>query len=520
MIKRLIALLLILTLIVSCCVFAQADDGEKKSGLFSYKIKGNGTAIITGFSWKDNGANDIYIPRMIDGYTVTEIGPYAFSSETDTSNFDKTIGSSVVVIIPDTITIIGEKAFFCTNITALTIPQTVQLIGSGAFAGCPNIKKHNVDPANSVYATIDGILYDKVKKELVSCPINYTNWKIPEGIVSIGDYAFAGCECNSVSHSFELPSSLEKIGKYAFFRVSAPKYNTKLDFDLKNVTIIDDYAFAEFAIECYWKAEKVKEIHDYAFEDVNMFYYVSYNTNKRYDTLTIFPSLESIGNYAFMDVWIRDDAFNMPYELYLVFPKSLSKIGEGAFQNFMAVYYQESSEGALILDFSNTKITSIPQYAFARCRVAGIVFPQIVESIGKYAFHKYESYLPSFPQYSLDQIPHSVKEIDTYAFSENKGHFLFEDKVFNGLSIGDYAFYNASYVPTLREGLVSIGEKAFWGVKNSTISVPASVVSIEDQFCDRASTTLEVAPGTYAAIYASENGYLIEGNEDTSWLNN
>lgn len=49
-----------------------------QSGLLTYEIKGNGTATITGFDWAHNDG-DIYLPLMIDGYSITGIGDEAFA---------------------------------------------------------------------------------------------------------------------------------------------------------------------------------------------------------------------------------------------------------------------------------------------------------------------------------------------------------------------------------------------------------------------------------------------------------
>lgn len=134
--KKITAFILTVTLLLIC----SSSLADTKSGLFTYKLKGNGTAVITGFDWKANGTNDIYIPRQIDGYTVSELGAYSFSD--DSADYDNTVGQAVVVVIPDTVTIIGEKAFFCTNIKTVAIPASVQFVGAGAFAGCKNIKSH------------------------------------------------------------------------------------------------------------------------------------------------------------------------------------------------------------------------------------------------------------------------------------------------------------------------------------------------------------------------------------------
>lgn len=148
--KWLIRVLLgVLALIVVYTSSAFADE-DYKSGLFTYKIKGNGTAVITGFDWKANGDKDVYIPNMLDGYTVTEIGSEAFAYGRE----------DVVVIIPNTITVIGDKAFIGSSITSAHIPASVQQIGAGAFADCDEIRQFSVDPSNTVYTTIHVIWSD------------------------------------------------------------------------------------------------------------------------------------------------------------------------------------------------------------------------------------------------------------------------------------------------------------------------------------------------------------------------
>ena len=53
-------------------------DEIRTSGLYTYKIKGNGTVTITKFDW-DNNKENIYIPNLIDGYNVTGIESEAFA---------------------------------------------------------------------------------------------------------------------------------------------------------------------------------------------------------------------------------------------------------------------------------------------------------------------------------------------------------------------------------------------------------------------------------------------------------
>lgn len=111
--KRIICLVLMAAMILT--VLPAMADTERTSGLYTYTIKGNGTITVTGFDWNANGNADIYIPNMIDCYTVTAIGDEAFKcnamrrsgysySWTRGNNFDK-----ITMTIPDSIKSIGKK---------------------------------------------------------------------------------------------------------------------------------------------------------------------------------------------------------------------------------------------------------------------------------------------------------------------------------------------------------------------------------------------------------------------------
>lgn len=497
-------------LVASCFNVASADDGEKKNGLFSYKLKGNGNAVITHFDWKSNGGNDVYVPRQIDGYNVSEIGNYAFSSET--LDFSPgSIGQEVVIVLPDTITVIGEKAFYCSSISAITIPKSVQLIGSGAFAGCCNLASHNVESGNSVYATIDGVLYNKSKKELVSYPMGGNSngvSKIPDGIVSVGEYAFAGCECYVSDKQNNLfPESLTSIGNYAFYKSKIIARNGKINFN--NTRVIGDYAFysATFAQENSknWPAtitgDYVQELGAYSFYDVS----ITFKNRGKGNESAPFPlkNVKKIGDYAFASSYFSssDDGIG------LAFPRSLQEIGIGSFMA-LSISQRHFSYCTVKMDFTNTKISIIPEYAFSEVKT-DIVLPETINEIKDYAFYKLRSENGVLVRGTVDKI-------GQYAFAEGSG-----GKVSNVKDIGDYAYYNAESCPsTLPEGLERIGEKALWSdTRDLEISIPASVIEIGESFCNRGKTTLLIVPGTYGALYASENGYRVQSEDDTSWLN-
>ena len=118
--------------------------------------------------------------RVPDG--VTRIGDSAF--------FDCT--SLTSVIIPKSVTSIGSLAFLgCIRLTNVTIPDGVTSIGDAAFAGSST--SINVSRENKNYCSVDGGLYNKQKTTILHPgKIQNGTFRIPDGLTSIGDYAFDG----------------------------------------------------------------------------------------------------------------------------------------------------------------------------------------------------------------------------------------------------------------------------------------------------------------------------------------
>ena len=149
------------------------------------------------------------------------------------TNKDGLTGS---LILPDTITEIGKKAFSgCTGLTSIAIPDSVTQIGYGAFFRCTSLTGITVHSDNPAYCSQENILYTKDMKTLLRAvatgcviipygvtEISYgafsrcrglTSITIPDSVIKIAMGAF--CYCSNVTHII-IPNSVTDIGMGPF----------------------------------------------------------------------------------------------------------------------------------------------------------------------------------------------------------------------------------------------------------------------------------------------------------------
>ena len=429
-------------------------------------------------------SGDVIIPD-----SVTIIGDGAFFDCTSLSN----------ITIPDSVTIIGDSAFgFCTSLESITIPDSVTSIGSGAFEDCTNLA--NVTIPDSVTIIGDSAFGFCTSLESIT---------IPDSVTSIGNQVFSYCE-NLVSIDVSEANSYFSSTDGVLFN----KDNTEIlaypnglagrEYNIPaGVISVGDGAFDNCTrLSCITIPDSVTSIGDGAFSDCT-----------RLSSITIPDSVTSIGKGAF---------FRCSSLSSITISGSVTSIGEEAFCDTPWLEAKQAENPLVIvnnilIDGSTCSgdvaipdgVTYIPYCAFSCSSLESITIPDSVTSIGEEAFYEC-SHLESvyisdiaawcnieFGDYSsnplryadnlyLDDelvtdivIPEGVTNIPYRAFScSSLESITIPDSV---TSIGNYAFEDCTSLEsiTIPDSVTSIGYGAFSGCTSlESITIPDSVTSI------------------------------------------
>ncbi len=167
-----------------------------------FKSLGDGSCELIGLgSCSDS---EILIPdESPEGDRVVAIGDSAFIG----------VKSLTGAKIPQTVTRIGDYAFYGSSVSVIQIPADVKSIGECAFANCASLTAVNVDPANESYCSIDGVLFNKDKSVLILYPSGKSgeSYTIRRGISSICSAAFLNCHDLKKIVFNGTPSEWEKV---------------------------------------------------------------------------------------------------------------------------------------------------------------------------------------------------------------------------------------------------------------------------------------------------------------------
>ena len=144
------------------------------------------------------------------GTNVSTIGNSAFLNCTS-------LGGSLV--IPNSVTTIGQTAFWGTSITAVTIGEGVTSVGTQAFWKCPNLttvhfNAINCTSMNSIYNEEYYSVFNAAENDPVSnTHAILATVTIGPNVTNIPEYAF---KVQNFTSPINIPSSVQHIGEQAF----------------------------------------------------------------------------------------------------------------------------------------------------------------------------------------------------------------------------------------------------------------------------------------------------------------
>ena len=291
------------------------------------------------------------------------------------------------VTIPNSVTRIGNGAFdWCTGLTSITIPNSVMGIGNSAFSGCTGLTSITI--GNSVISIGNGAFYGCTGLTSVTIPdsvviidkrafnecTSLTSVTIGNSVASIGESAFGMCTGLT---SITIPSSVTNIGDGAFDSC----------YGLQSLSVVEGNTIYHSQNDCIIETKSKTLI-----------------VGCKNSIIPTDGSLTSIGSGAFSGCGGLTN---------VTIPEGVTSIGSGAFFFCVGLTSVTIPDG----------ITSIDGVAFYGCiSLSNVTIPDSVTSIGYAAFSDCTS-LTSIT------IPDSVTSIGEYAF----GYYHDEEVEVNGI---------------------------------------------------------------------------------------
>ncbi len=208
---------------------ATLDSVMALSQLWSYKKTADGTLTITNYK---GSATEVTVPEKIGKSIVTAIGKGTFTGEENQCRNNETMNRGATkeqirqhkkitkIVLPDTIQLIGAGAFQCMEeLREINIPAGVREIGEAAFAACAALRTLTIPPNVKRIG----------KKAFLGCAALETVY-ISEGVEELGAGVFAKC------------SKLRKVYMPASIQCIRDKEENSLDLELfaacPDVTVI------------------------------------------------------------------------------------------------------------------------------------------------------------------------------------------------------------------------------------------------------------------------------------------
>ena len=387
---------------------------------------------------------------------------------------------------------------------SITIPSAVQFestayavthIGFEAFRGCKGMTSVTL-PNSIIGVEMDAFYGTGITQPVYNqhvfayLPRSYSGaYTIPDGIEQIAGGAFSSCKGLT---SVKLPNSVITIGEFAFAGcgITQPVYNQHVFAYLPR-----SYSGA------YTIPDGIEQIGHDAFSDCY-----------RLKSVNIPNSVTTIGNYAFAgcsglkSVTLPNSVTRLGYDIF-----DASGITQPVYNDHVFVYMPRSYSGAYTMPEG---IEQIAKGAFCNCTgLTSVTIPNSIISISAHAFWGCGITKPVYNDHVFAYMPNSysgaytiadgIEQIAGGAFSSCKG--LTSVKLPNSLTtIGDEAFISCSGLKsvTLPDSVTSLGDNAFYGCSGlTTVTLSNSITRISNRaFCSCSKLKSITIPNSVTSI--------------------
>ena len=415
-----LAVLATMLFLASCSNKGDPSDANPL-GLTFYPLDEDAYAVSAGNAIY---RSEIVIPATYNGKAVTKIAKQAFRDCTELT----------LITIPDSVTSIDAGAFDgCTALSSVTIPANVKSIGENAFRGCSSLESITLpflgasatDTENAHLGYFFGAS-EKSKKN-ASVPASLKKVVLTGG-TSIAAEAFSGCEALT---SITIPASATSIGAEAFKDCTG----------LTKVTI--PAGVTRIGMRAFSGCTELSEVH---ISDLAAWCKIEFEGNPNYQP-TANPLL--FAKKLYLNGTLVTD---------LVIPSGVTSIGARAFYGHDGLTSVTIPAG----------VTSIGEFAFSDCvGLSSVTIPASVTFIGIYAFSGCAE---------LSEV--HISDLAAWCKIE------FEDHYANPLLFAENLYLNSTLVTDLviPSGVTSIGVRAFYGHDGLTsVTIPTSATSIGEE---------------------------------------
>lgn len=265
---------------------------------------------------------------LTDIYYTTNDGQKISSNKLAIKSNTYNNGQGKMVIYGE-LQLIPDEAFYkCDNLSSITIPDCVNMIGKRAFKDCGSLLSVNLGKGITIIG--DDAFYN--------CD-NMTSITLPDNVTTIGYYAFYDCDKLETA-ILGKGISISTIGYYIFEGCERLKeFRGKFTSDDGRCMVINGilHSFAPYGITEYTIPNNVTNIDWYAFRNIGSLTTITIPDNvtcigsnafygcSNLTTVTISDKIETIQSYAFNSCSKLKNVYCMAPE-----PPSL---GDGAFYN-------------------------------------------------------------------------------------------------------------------------------------------------------------------------------------------